>query len=380
MKKRILLVLIISIFLIGSLFAEGIEIVFGGVKMYPDFWKGPTPTYLEGGIAYNFGNVVNDKDTKLSGVIGGGYIQREQYRDFDGKKYNPLDKKSVIYDFATVLWRLSYIQEFLSSSYSDAPLLTTTVGYEGRWEKALEPYDTTKHSKVLNLLGYGYADASGCGDSHMFLSNSILADLELNMHRDTGTFQQGLWGKFSTVISPNFLNNALTGSANFGSLRLDLVGSYTPYQLRSKKGLNYFSVTLIDRFSIQGIIGSRVPSYFIENKSTMGYKVRGYEKTSYNSRLSFVNNLEIRLNAPDMGVLNLFPRLIFFNDLGYGLLGYTSGDKNGTSFIGSIGTALTISIFDKFDIGYQVAYTFGERKYKKPNSRLYHGLVMGLDF
>ncbi len=379
MKKRILLIFIIAIVLVSPLLAKKIEPVIGGVKMYPDFWKGPTPSYLEGGIAYNFGPVVNDRDTRLIAVIGGGYIQREQYRTFDGLKIDPLSSpNSVIYDVATVLWKLGYSQEFLSSEYSDDALLTTTVAYEGRWEKAFDPYDSTKHPSVLGSLGNGYSEASGA--DHMFLSNAILADLVLNMHKDTGTYQQGFWGKLETVISPNFLNSALSGSANFGSIRLDLVGSYTPYQLRSEKGLNYFSVTLIDRLSSQIVIGNKVPSYFIGSKSTMGSKVRGYEEASYNSKLSFVNNLEIRLNGPDMGIKNLFPRLIIFNDLGFGTLGYTSNEDTGSSFIGSVGAALTISIFDAFDIGYQVAYTFGDSKYKNPTNKLYHGLVMGLAF
>lgn len=372
MKKIISIILLICISTFT--FAKGFGFEFKGLDMYPDFWKGPTPSYLEAGFSYNFGNQLLDGDTKLEVIVGGGYVQRTQFINASKALIDPKVEKPSVFDSAVALLRVSASQGMLESPFSDNNLLTLKVGYELHYEKAFDPYDLTKHPSTISTLGYPELKAPG----YDMLLNILKINLKVDMNKDSGTKQEGFLGIFNLDISPMKVN-ALSSDVSIYDMRIDAIGSYTPYQLLSKEGLNYFSITLINRIVMQYVDGN-IPS-FVTKSASLGRKVRGYASYAYATRFSLVNNLEVRLNLPDMGVKGLFFRVIGFLDLGFGANGSINLPSKEEKYkIGSYGAIVTLSIFDFFDVGYFVGGSFGEINLQKPDTRLRHGLVFGLDF
>ena len=156
-------------------------------------------------------------------------------------------------------------------------------------------------------------------DYTAFMTNFYMG-VRLNYMDDKMVSNEGATAELKLQFAPGFLNN---GHASYYSATLNGVAGTTLLEVSNKKGLNIFSVVLIDRLNVNWTDGSRVPVY-ASMPVSLGRKVRGFNTNSYNTNFTIVNNLDIRLAGPEFLLDGIFPRLNLFFDVGYHCLLYTS--------------------------------------------------------
>ena len=196
---------------------------------------------------------------------------------------------------------------------------------------------------------------------------------------DTLSTNDGYLVTFEADWSPYALNKALDGTADFYQFTLQGIAAKTLYQYRTEK-MNWFSLVVIDRLRANWLSGELVPTY-VQRLGSLGRQVRGYTNYTYGTEFYVVNNLDIRLTGPDMGVSGLAPRFNFFFDIGYGCGNYFNTDRKGDNLLASTGVQFTVSIFDFIDLGYQVAYLIGDaRNFVNGNTQFSGSVTFFLDF
>ena len=164
--------------------------------------------------------------------------------------------------------------------------------------------------------------------------------------------------------------------------------------MSNKKGLNLFSVVLIDRVNVNWTDGSQVPVY-ASMPVSLGRKVRGFNTNSYNTNFTVVNNLDIRLSGPEFFMDGVFPRLNLFFDVGWHAGNYLNTGYNGVSaksaadmaekydlkrFLCSTGFQLEMCIFDFIDLGFQLSYLISGDNMRTPGQKFITGATFFLDF
>ncbi len=385
--KKLLTVLLLSLIVVSSLFASPFHFVFSTLNQHPDILVGFIPTYVVGGVGYNGLSFIEGNKTDFQLLVGGGYLNRRLWQDpaTGVVRYeNP-----IIYDVASADLSLRFLQGFLTSPVDEKDLLVLTAGYNGKYEAALDSMKKGSNKKlpseypVLGLDDYLGSSYSGSiypdlNGNHQLLANELFVNLKLDMMHDDIYNNTGFVSYLDLKWSPKALNKSLDGYADYTSLTLNGVGAYTLYQLKSDD-MNWFSITLIDRFNANFTTGSAVPKY-IEGPVSLGRKVRGFNTYTYNTEFTAVNNLDIRFAGPEMGINGILPRINLFFDAGYGCGKLFNTDHYESNCIISTGAQFTVTIFDFIDLGYQVAYLLKGEKYTIGDNRISTQFTFFLDF
>ena len=395
MKKIILLIVSFVCFSL-SVFAEdgkGWRFIFSDMDQHTDILMGFCPSYVLLGAGYDFNPTENTSE--LSFEVGGGYMQRRLWQNPEnGTAYASTDwaKEEVnsflTYDFAEVDLNLKYIQGFFGD------VLQFKAGIDLRYEMALDNINAgkvTSYGPVNTLDGYlgpnyngaVYPDLAG---NHQFFGTAFDLELVLDMMEDTIVRNDGFKISLYAAYAPLALNNGLDGYADYYTLQFNAVGAVTLYEYRTAHH-SWFSIVLIDRFNASWTDGSAVPVYAQELVS-LGRRVRGYSKFSYNTEFTMVNNLDIRFSGPGFGVEWLRPRINLFFDIGLGAgdyfnmnggsQSYTNGNVN---LLMSTGAQFTVTLYDVLDLGCEIAYLIGNgEKFQDPGSRFVWTFTFFLDF
>ncbi len=374
MLKKILLLLLVIALSIASVFASDWHFVFGDLTQHPEIVWGFLPSYIDAGVGYSGLSFLEGHKTDFQFLVGGGYNQRKLWQNpitGDWIENNPL-----IYDVIDFDWSFRLAQGFFSSPMDEKDLITLTVAYNGQYEIANDSMAKGKErengdkapvlsideffSAYPNFNSNIYPEING---NRQFLGTQLAAYLKLDIMEDTIHENDGFLAELAFMWGPKALNKALDGFADYYAIAVDAVGAYTLYNY-APNGKSWFSVVLADRVNFSYTGGDSIPA-FIQEPNSLGRKVRGFSKSSYNTEYSIVNNLDIRLSGPDLGVKGIAPRVNLFFDMGYGWGNINNTTIDKSIFLASTGIQGTITIFDFIDFGYQIAYLIKGDNFEK---------------
>ncbi|MBQ4500632.1 MAG: hypothetical protein II962_02220, partial [Spirochaetales bacterium] len=401
-----------------SVFAGDFKFLFTELDQHPEILAGFLPTLTAIGAGYEGLSLIEGDLTQFQATIGGGYTQRVLFQNpVTGE---PLISDQMLYDQIQVRWNLKFLQGFGDSWVEGKDLVTAYVGYEGRYEKAIDsmkvhearfrgyadPVAREKGKTAIPSLdewfNTHYDDGSGNGtlkgnkiypdladDYSAFMTNFYLG-ARLNLMDDKMVSNQGGLAEIKLQFAPSFLNN----KASYYSVTFNAVAGTTLFEMSNKKGLNLFSVVLIDRVNVNWTDGSQVPVY-ASRPVSLGRKVRGFNTNSYNTNFTVVNNLDIRLAGPEFLLDGVFPRLNLFFDMGWHAGNYLNTGHNGVAaasagamaekydlkrFLCSTGFQLEMCIYDFIDLGFQLSYLISGDNMKTPGEKFITGATFFLDF
>ncbi|MBO8435571.1 MAG: hypothetical protein IAA97_01135 [Spirochaetes bacterium] len=397
--RKILAFLVLSVFALASIAAFDINdswTINGTIDQHPEILIGFIPTYGEVTAGYTGLQLMEGNRTEIQVTAGGGYIERRFWINPDTGKEDPT-MNPLSFDVIQTTWSLRFNQGFLDSPYGDKDLITLSIGYEGRYEVARDSMasDSTKQAwgdevgvetideffTHYNSAGNDFPDRlyPDLRGNHQYLGTNLFFNFFLDAMEDTLSTNDGFTVEFNVDWSPYALNAALDGKADFYQFTLEGVGAKTLYQYKTEK-MSWFSVVIADRLRLNWLSGNLVPTY-VQKLGSLGRQVRGYSNYTYGMEFYVVNNFDIRLTGPDMGVDGLALRINLFFDMGYGCGNYFNTTNPGSQFLASTGAQFTISIFDIIDLGYQAAYLIGDgRNFAKGDTRYSGSFTFFLDF
>lgn len=359
MKKKIFSVAALSLFTAASLFAGDFGFVFGSLGLHPSYFGGILPVYYNVGVGYTGITLLEDNTTAFQFLVGGGLSQRTLFQDANGDSTFTEKVANIKSIDATLKMKQGFLNDDLTSDLSF---------------KAAYQYtdDVVANSTV-------YPDLAENSETYTALTYSLLYD-----RMDDRMFtQDGYSAQLKFTYAPAFTNTA----ADFVSGNLELQYAKTLYTLQSPRdNRNILSLVLVDRFATSYTDGSVIPTSF-ESSVSLGRRVRGFSKYSYNTKMNFVNNLDLRVGTfeiTETSPIILLPRFNFFFDTGYAIGEYLNSDvkiDSADALLMSAGLQATISIMDQVDLGYQLAYLISGDNYEKgEGTKLVGALTLFLDF
>ena len=399
MIKKIGIVILILVASVSSLSAgSDWHFLCDAVDQHPEVLWGFLPTYIYGGVGYRGLQILDENTTDIQLLFGAGYIQRKLWQDpQSGDDHHagddPLSMREnpITYDVFVIDWGLRFRQGFFHSPWdAGSDLLTVTLGYEGKYEQNMNsmvlgkdrtnwsgpfPVQTLDSYLVGNDTSHVYPDLQG---DHRFLGTNFNLGFLIDLMTDDIETNDGLLFSLDFDWSPYELNAALGGKADFYSIVFNAVGAKTLYQYKPKD-INWFSLQLLDRVNINWTSGDMVPVY-AQKLGSLGRLVRGYANYSYNTELTIVNNLDLRMVSPPLGVKGLYVRLNLFFDIGYGAGRLYNSDVSKNLWIASTGAQISLCVFDFIDLGFQVAYLINGHNYAKGDAPVSTGFFFFLDF
>lgn len=392
MCKRILLSVFVFLFCILGVFSSDWHFVFGDLTQHPEILWGFLPSYADVGVGYSGISFIDGNKTDFQILLGGGYNQRKLWQDPTTGEW--IHENPLVYDVIDLDWSLRLAQGFFDSPCGDKDLITLTLAYNGQFERAVDSIAKGKErlngtrNKVKSIDEFfGQYDSSKIKDNiypeingnRDFLGNQIALYLRFDAMEDTIHENNGFLAKASFLWGPKALNSALDGYADYYSMSLDCIGAYTLYNYE-KSGKSWFSIVMVDRANISYTGGSAIPA-FIQGPTSLGRKVRGFNIYTYNTEYSVVNNFDIRLTGPDLGVKGIAPRVNLFFDMGYGWGNINNSNIEEKQFLSSTGVQGTFTFFDFIDLGYQIAYLIsGDNSAKGSGKRVVGSVTFFLDF
>jgi len=300
------------------------------------------PFYLRLGTEYTGFNLLEDNTTGITAEAGLGYVDRNLWQADDGSerdREDPLEDQIVKTDLL-----LLFNQGFFNND------LTASVGVNTQF------YDNLDIS-IDNPSSTIYPDLE---DQYVFI-NLLIADLEYDKMIDTGFTQNGYSLDSEVTVGPGVLNSG-GDIAAFASVHGEVNLAKTIFYLpNARTGKDLYSITLVDRLMADYTVGDTVPVAF-QRSISLGTNVRGFAAYSDPADFSMVNNFDLRIASQPFEKtfplgLNIYPRLIFFYDVGI-----ANGEALNSSadcaddILMSSGIQMVVTINDFLDIGYQMAY------------------------
>ena len=398
--KKVLAVLLIVCCICLSVFAGDFKFLFKDLDQHTELLYGFLPSLIQAGASYEGLSLMplNLTQIQLSGAAG--YTQRAVFQHPDTGE--PLDDLIQVYDVIQIRWDLEFLQGLGESPVEGKDLVTVYLGLQGRWEKAVDslliegggfpkPADIKRDRGTSGKIDVQTIDSwftdmeavSSRENSPIYpdfgvdgkVSNALYAGARLNLMDDRWTTNDGILAEARVLWSP---------SSFFGFWTQGVWGK-TLYEAKNPKGLNLFSVVILDRVRFSFLDGPSIPVY-AQSKFSLGRNVRGFNSNSYNSNFCAVNSLEVRFAGPEFLFHGIFPRLNVFFDLGYGWGNYFNtghGDVaavRADNYLASVGAQLEMDFFDMFDLGLQAAYLLNGTNLRKPGINIQISATFFLDF
>ncbi len=381
--RKLILFLLVLVVSSGVLFASDWNFVFGDLTQNTEILWGFCPSYFYGGVAYEGVEILEGHKTSFQFLIGAGYSNRRVWQNpVTGEVMN--NQNPLIFNLIDTDWAIRFSQGFYTNPLNPKKdLVTLSFGYEGQYEQAQNSLKVGKKDEVVSIDDYfkkytGSAVYEGDiypelrGD-RKFLGTQFFLNLKLDSMIDDIHRNDGALANIKAMWGPRSLNESMDGEADYFSMNGNLVLSYTLYSYATEK-VRWFSITALNRTNLNYTTGNQVP-LFIQGPASLGRKVRGFNTYTYNTEFTFVNNTDLRLAGPDMGLKGLCPRINFFYDIGLGwgnILNTKISSK--MNVLSSTGVQATLTIFDFIDLGYQVAFLLSGENYaeslKKPGEKV----------
>ncbi len=347
--------------LLPSLLFSSWSFVFDSWDGHPQIASALVPTSVRAGTAYDKINLFSGWQTDLLLLGGVGYQQRSLYQ-------NPqtgalLGSNPLIFDFLHFDWTIG-LKQYLDTEGRQSLFL----GYRGSYEQAFDSMvvgNTISSGVVLDIptwmATYGpdtlYGPLSGVG-------TNIILQYSYDRLEDTLVTSDGYSFSVSLGMGPKLLNT----NSSYISLESSAQLATTLHQVLEKKK-NLYSIVLVDRLAFAASYGSFVP-FSVQERTSQGSLVRGFGPYQYPRDVVLANQLEIRVNGPENFTKGLFPRFLFFFDLGYGFGQLLNTNISSSGLTASLGPALTFVLTDYLNIGYQMAYLIAGTNADHPGAKI----------
>lgn len=388
--KKILFILLIFAFVISGVFAGNVYYAFGDIGQHPDILLGFFPSYTYMGVGVKLPQLSEDNTTDIQVLAGSGYLQRLLWQDKDNGNNNYdegiWDKDSALrYNTWTNDLTFRFRQGLGESPVMGKDLLLFTAGLNIKYERYYSasqfgPFDikgTMDEIIEADYDGKIYPELAGGGKD--YLGAEIQANVKLDLMQDTLHTNDGFWARLDMKYGPRVINSFAKGFADYITFTLNGVGAKTLLNFTNQNGDSMVSLILIDRVNASWTGGDSVPS-FIEGPVSLGRKVRGFNTYTYNTEFTAVNNLDLRITGPGLGLEKLAPRINLFFDCGYGWGRVLNTNRVENNLLASIGVQVEMSIFDFIDLGYEINYLLVDKeKYTQPG-KLTTNFTFFLDF
>jgi len=357
-KAMFVLVLIVMI----PALTAALDFEFGGVRIYTVFGFLPVPTGGDARIVFGGGGITPFLPGSIAVAFGGGYEAEDVFRNADG---TPIDQPYT--DDEVGIERLElYLEPAFNQRLSASIPLSLYAGVRTRFRQ-----------------NFAYENAAFAGSTYFpdrsgVLVNALRIGLRLESvdtersHRD----RKGVDAGAMVEWAPPFLGNRIYGEPDF--LRLNLAGRfYVPlYDAAPDRDRNLFNISFADQILLDWLTGKTVPIHAqaevggFAPDDGLGGIVRGFEARSKPSLLKIVNNAEVRLIGPAIGLPSLLPVLTAFVDAGV----YSGFVSEGFSFpsgpsglIASAGATVGLHVLDITQFGFTVAVPLaGSRADERP--------------
>ncbi len=372
MKKRIAMAMVICLLVLSPLAAGDIEFTLDSFNTNNDIFIGFCPTFLTGGIDYTGLELIDGNSTDLIFITGGGYTQRQLWRDANGaplinyanESACTADADARTFNVITGEWKILFTQGVFWNEATYNDLVTIELGYLGRYEKYLENKEGTTSYFIDSPNSVIYPEAD------QLVSNTFVGGFMIETAVNDMVSAHGFDLEFSASYAPAWiLNSLLDGVVDYYSLSGVFTGYLPLYEKRSDDYMNLVSVYLSDRIRADYIEGPAVPVY-AQKEPSLGYKMRGFKSFSYATSLTAVNNFDVRVSGPEVKIPGLFPRGGLYCDIGY-YTGHYANDENekDTGLLMSAGAELAFSFFDFLNLGARANYALvGDTLTKNPFS------------
>ncbi len=336
-----------------------------------DVFIGFAPTFLTAGLDYSGLQLLDGQSTDIIFIAGGGYTQREIWRDETGAVLSYADSAEFdsdvdnrIFNVITGEWKLLLEQGIFWSDATYDDLITVYGGYMGRYEKYLENKGGAASYFLDSTNDAIYPEAE------QLVSNTLTCGIRLETKVNEKVLTRGFDLELSASYAPAWMMNTLFDSTVDYYSATGTLTSYLPlYENRRDDGMNLVSVFLADRVRADYIEGPAVPVY-AQKKPSLGYKMRGFESSSYATSFTVVNNFDIRITGPEFIISGLFPRAAVFCDVGY-YDGHYANDPSDTDsgMLLSTGGEIALSVLDFLNVGLRANYVLlGETMNTEPFS------------
>lgn len=363
--KKFISILIVAVLAISCVFAGDFDFIVGTIDVNNDVLFGFCPTYAEIGVGYNGLEFINGNKTQLRAMVGGGYLKDYLYQNEDGSPVEWESKDDVV-DINTwhIIGDLQLNQGFGISDVEGFDLVTAYAGYKLDWER------------FINFQGPAAIYPNLVGPNAV--TNSFYLGAKLNMLDDRMVSTDGCTAEIRFDYAPAFINE----KSDYYSMTASTVFGRTVYELQQGNGKNLFSIVFMDRINASFTDGTQVPLY-AQLPVSLGNKIRGLEKGTYNTNLTLVNNMEVRFASPEPWFDGIFARVNLFLDAGYYAGRYFNAPKDSvrdSGFVASMGGQLEICLFDFIDLGIQGSYLLKGKNFREPGNKFVFDVIFTLDY
>jgi hypothetical protein len=301
---------------------------------------------LDLGVGYRGLSLLDGVDTTFWAYSGGAWEKMTYYRVAETIISGAYTGGDPVFYRADANWQLGIGQGFLWNDRIDANRLEAFLFYRGRYNANL-----TEAGDLI--LSSGLPDSAGMLLNTFFLGlayDDVLFDKAHKM-------KSGISAEISAEYGPGFLFNAVFGNADFVRLNLTGRGFYPLYDAQPHRRGNLFSMYIADFAAMDwavGLNGAPVP-YVVRRsfggrdapRTGLGYAVRGVDSGSLDTNLKLVNNLELRMNLPAIGLPDIVPGVVLHWDAGYfSQVGEPSIPSPLSGFVSTIGAGIYVNLFD----------------------------------
>lgn len=357
MKRRLLCSLLLIAVTLTPAFAGSWGFVLDEFDTNNDILIGFAPTFLTAGARYSGLELIDGQSTDLSFILGGGYTQRQVYREADGTLKSYVDELAYSNDYDNRAfnvisgeWKLLFDQGLFWCDRTYDDLFTIRLGYKGRYEQYVE------NQGGSTSYFFQTATPSVYPESDALLSNTFTASFTLDTVVNDMISTSGFELEVSADYAPQWFLNDMFGSTVDYYAGMATLTSYIPlYQKLSDSGLNVLSIYIADRVRADYVQGAAVPVY-AQKKSSLGHKMRGFQSFTYATSLNAVNNFDLRITGPELFIPGLFPRAALYCDFGYYTGHYANSATTDEGMLLSAGAEAALSLFDFLNVGARVNY------------------------
>lgn len=340
LKKLLFLFLLIILFSGVLLAAEEESSSAFNYSVFPtDFWSGKI---FFGYTGFSF---IEGQETSLETEFRGGWLT--QYSYYSGSFLNRLEPVEG-FDYTDAEFKTGYLQGlfgirqgFVRNKRNDKNLIEGFLYYKGRWETHENSDDNSPWFMQLT---------DNPENDGIFQQSLVIGSAYNDVVRSTHAVKDGFDAGIVFDYAPSFINDP----ADYYTVVLEAAGYLPILDLNPGEKMNLFSIYLADRVKLAYTDGDYRP-YNIRQENAAS--IRGIEEERLDSKLTIVNNFELRYNLPALFIPDLMFGLLTYFDAGYY---YEDASYNGTVF--SAGAGLYLDLFGAFQGGIRYDYLLKETR------------------
>ena len=373
MKKLVSFCLVLVI--ASSLFAIGFGYHVLDIRTEPEFAKGIFPSSLLYQFNFPMPDFISGNSTLFTFRLDNGLVYRTLNQDPDtGKLYSQYpellaefssDKArdySVHFDEFNLLFR----QGFLKTPLSDNDMLSVSLSFGGRFERAYERlffmYDSSNtegaFQKSLGVDRFpssswtAYPELSGDRSSvHTFYSLA----LDLDFMRDNITRKDGVRLSSYFRSSIPFISMLDDKKVDFKILWNRLSAAKTLFAVNERKNssLTSFSAVIGTDLTYRYIWGDKVP-YYLENDCNL------FGVTALPTRHLITDRTYINIYGPQIHNKDFYPYISLFHDVAFSI-GNVINNTNSDSineWVASAGFRAELVIYNYCRLFYEIGYVY----------------------